>query len=176
MIYQMKKQSIMSNDSNITFCTTCGQVIKEVVIIGGKPYGTTCAERIIGIDRFPSWFTGGDWDTAKKRHEVNMQLNRDIHSKTVELTKKYWGEYYIICKAHNMAIDKGNQWAIGFINSIADWLGYQCFPFVDKFETFEKAFQNWNDNYMGSFPYLTSEPKSISCLSDKQRNILNKYL
>lgn len=157
-----------------TSCTKCGTKIKNVILIGGKPYGTECATTVLGIKQLPSWFKSGDWDKAKLEHDkhetknhVNFQTRRDI-------TRNNWADFIRLSKASLKARRNGNEWAFNFIESITKQVGFYTLTVEGcKFKTMEDAELGWNET-MGSFPYLEREIKGIAELSEKQVEILEK--
>jgi len=156
-------------------CTTCGQDINEVVIIGGKPYGTTCALKQLGISRFPHGFTTGDWDKVKAEIDTVVQNNKNIHITSRKITSEYWKEWTILSKAYSHARIQQNDWAVDFLSGIIDRLGYYTILAQTNFDTMEDAERGWNAS-SGTFPYLYSEPKRIENLSQKQRTIIYKFI
>lgn len=159
----------------MTTCSTCGQVINEVVIINGKPYGTTCAQNILGIREFPSWFKGGDWDKAKTERDILDAKNADDFSTRKEITAKFWKEWSLLSKAHLQARVNNNDWAVNFLSSIIHQLGYFTILAQPNFDTMEDAEKGWKET-SGSFPYLYNTPKHIEELSPKQQQLIEKFI
>lgn len=157
----------------MTTCTTCGQLITEIVTINGKPYGTTCALDVLGLEKFPAWFKGGDFNQSKKKYDNEMQSANERYQNAKNITKEYWSEWVRISKVYSYAHKTSNEWLLKFVESIQNQLGYYRLLTVD-FETMEQAEKNWKEAY-GDFPYLYSAPKKIESLSAKQIQILNKY-
>jgi hypothetical protein len=159
----------------MTNCSKCGQVINEVVIINGKPFGTTCAQVELGIKQFPTWFKGGDWDKAKADYDANAAKQAVEHDERRVITSKAWAEWQALSIAKKDAYAKGNDWLVSFFSSIMEQLGYYTYIAETKWDTMEDAEKGWQ-SASGSFPYLNNEPKKIETLSQKQQNILYKYL
>lgn len=170
----------MNNHDFVTCCTDCGQAIKTVVMIGGLPYGTTCAQNKLGIRQFPSWFSGGDWDAEKIKHdreveEVQSDLRRE-YELSREFTSNAWNEWKLISSVHQIGYVNSNDWLCEFTCSILTRLGYSnvlCSQYF-KYEKFEDAERIENLDF-SNFPYLRKEAKKIETLSDKQQSILHKY-
>lgn len=170
----------MSNQ-NLVCCTDCGQVINTVVIIGGLPYGTTCAQNKLGIRQFPSWFNGGDWDAEKIKHdreveEVQSGLRRE-YELSREFTSNAWNEWKLISSVHQIGYVNSNDWLCQFACSILERLGYTHVleSGYFKYEKLQDAEKDINFNHL-YFPYLRKEAKKIETLSDKQKSILNRYM
>ena len=160
---------------DMTTCTTCGQVINEVVIIEGKAYGTTCAQNELGIRQFPSWFSGGDWDKAKSERELLDTKNANDFATRKEITAMFWKEWSLLSSAHLQARRNNNDWAVNFISSIIHQLGYFTILAEPNFNTMEEAELGWKES-SGSFPYLCNSPKRIEQLSPKQQSIIEKFI
>jgi hypothetical protein len=161
----------------MTNCIECGQSIKDVVIINGLPYGTTCAEKKLGIKQFPSWFNGGDWDEAKKKQDAS-QLNNAIEQDRVEnITRECWSEWVALSKIYHKSYAMRNDFMTNFSESIISRLGY--FNPISKslceYGTMDEARKNYMP-HMGTFPHMHKAPQQIESLSVKQLNILHKYL
>jgi len=75
--------------TNCTTCSNCGQVIENVIIIKGKPYGNTCGARLLGFKEFPTWFKGGDWDMAHKAHIKSQEEQSQYFERRREITRKH---------------------------------------------------------------------------------------
>lgn len=162
-------------ETEYPFCSRCGQAIKNIIMIDGKPYGTECATTVLGINQLPSWFKGGDWNKAKIRHETEQANQVEKFSSMKDITDRNWSEWVKISKAEKRAYREGNDWAYKFISSCREQLGYFTCLASTKFATMKEAEEGWEPS-SGSFPYLYHEPKSISELSPKQQSILNKFL
>lgn len=158
-------------------CTKCGQIINEVVLIDGLPYGTTCAENKLGIRQFPSWFKGGDWNEAKFQHEKTQENLKVEFQKRRKITSDNWQEWLSLSRLYHVSYRNGNNYMADFTSSILSRLGYfgSLGSEISKFNTMEDAEANYKE-YMGTFPYLQRHPQRIESLSLKQLNILNKYL
>lgn len=159
----------------MTTCTTCGQVINEVVIIDGLPYGTTCAENKLGIRQFPSWFKGGDWNKAKDDYDKGQAANKAIFENSRLITSRTWSEWVMLSKAFKREYAKQNDWAANFISSIIRQLGYPSTLAETKWQSMEDAEKNWSPA-SGTFLYLYNEPRKIDTLSPKQLSILDKFI
>jgi hypothetical protein len=152
-----------------TTCTKCGQVINEVVIIDGLPYGTTCAERVLGIKELPTWFKGGDWDKAKREREY-FEVNRiNEYSEAISITSEFWSEWHILSDIYKRAYYQNNNFLTDFMSNIIRQLGYPC-SLSEAPINFEDAKKN-PDTIL-----LRSKPKRYTELSPKQLSIINKYL
>lgn len=159
---------------NFTQCAKCGTVIKNIIIINNLPYGTECATTILGIKQLPSWFKGGDWDTAKLEHDKHMeQLNNDFERRRA-ITTKHWDNFIRLSRAMKGARVRGNQWEQNFISSIKTQAGFYTLTSEGcHFDTMEQAENGWKE-YMGGFPYLTNDINGIAALSSKQLDILER--
>jgi hypothetical protein len=161
----------------MTTCIKCGQSINEVVLINGLPYGTTCAENILGIKQFPSWFKGGDWDEAQKQQNESQLKNAIEQDRVENITRQCWSEWVALSKMYHKSYSMRNNFMSDFSESIINRLGY-CNPIANelcKYDTMDDAKINHKE-WMGSFPFMNRVPITIDSLSDKQLNILNKYL
>lgn len=171
MIYQFTiKHRIM----NTATCTKCGQTITEIVNIGGLPYGTTCAANKLGFSELPAWFKGGDWDSAKIEHDNIQAKNILDFDNARRITSEFWDEWQMISQAKNKAYQMHNDWLSDFFSSIIRQLGYSnslCPNMPNNFQDAENS-----DYFKYSIPYLYNKPKHINELSQKQLNLINKYL
>jgi hypothetical protein len=161
-------------------CTRCQQELQHPVFINGLPYGQDCGAKVLGFEKMPSWFNdkpNQDYYIQKKNHEELQANNAKAHEARVEITRKYWSEYYILSSLFVKFRQQDNDWGMNFIFSISNQLGYaSCMQSEESlFDSFDKAVNNW-EGYMGTFPLFSTEPKRISDLSPKQQSILNKYL
>jgi len=164
----------------MTSCARCGQNLSYPVFVNNLPYGIDCAAKILGLTKLPYWFNENnsiDYYIQKRNHEDLQKENLDSHNTYTQITKDCWAEYYDLSKAFVNFRNCQNDWGMNFITSICSQLGFgNCLQTEETlFPTYELAIANWKD-YMGSFPYKTKKPKSISELSEKQKNILYKYL
>ena len=162
----------------MTTCTTCGQIINQIVLIDGLAYGTTCAENKLGIRQFPSWFKGGDWDKAKRQNDDLRLKNQIDFQKRRKITSDAWAEWLSLSRLSNTSYRNGNNFMYDFTTSVISRLGYfgALGSEISKFETMEDAEANYRESSMGTFPYLERQPQPIDTLSPKQLNILDKYL
>jgi hypothetical protein len=151
----------------MNYCTICGQQINEVIIIEKLPYGTTCALNKLGLREFPSWFKYGNWDKAKLSNDQLVENNRIDFENTMFITNESWVEWCLLSKAHFEQRGLENNWAQDFIYSISRQLGYGMFLDHTQFK---------NNTWIKGCPTISKLPKKISQLSDKQKQILNKYL
>ncbi len=158
-------------------CTTCGQLINQVVIIDGLPYGTTCAENKLGIRQFPSWFKNGDWNEAKKQNDDLCFKNKIKFQEERKITSDTWAEWVSLSRLSHKSYRSNNTFMYDFTTSIIIRLGYfgALNSEISKFDTMEEAEQNYKE-YMGTFPYLPFSPRTIDTLSSKQLDVLSKYL
>jgi hypothetical protein len=151
-----------------TFCSNCGQLIKNIVTISGKPYGTKCAEKILGVN-LPHSFSGS-WE----KHLKEQEERKNLFEQEKEITRKNWGLLQDFSKALKNANNRFNNWERGFIHSISNQVfgGTVNFEGCHNFEKMEDAVCNWKD-YQGSFPYLNKEPHE---LTPKQKSIFERIL
>lgn len=155
-------------------CSKCGTVIKNVIMIQGKPYGTECATTVLGIKQLPSWFKGGDWDKAKLDNEALNEQNKIDFEQRRLITSKNWNDFIRLSKASLSARKRGNDFETNFIDSIKSQAGFYTLTVEGcVFDTMEDAEKGWK-GYMGTFPYLAREIKGISGLSDRQIQLLEK--
>ena len=160
-------------------CSKCGASIKNVVTIGNKPFGTTCAEMVLGV-RLPQGFFGS-YEELQKRQEAE-KIRREKIAKENEkesiisnqLTNENWNVLRDFSKALRNARNNYNDWQIQFVYSVANqkFGGTVSFSTCSKYETMQEALENWNDDVNGSFPYLNR----IVELSPKQQEIFDKIL
>ena len=155
-----------------TTCTKCGQLITEIVTIGGLPYGTTCAQRVLGIKDYPHWFNGGDWDKAKKDYDKISEENSKQFAEARAITSEFWEEWHMLSEIKREAYRNYNDWLYNFMDSVINQLGYRH-TLYNMPKNFEEAS---NDPYLKYYiPYMNHRPKRISELSPKQLDIINKY-
>jgi len=64
-------------------CSRCGRSIKNVVVLDGKPVGTTCAASILGIPVGGLIITGGVVNTAKMQGRDEYLVARDAMNEKV---------------------------------------------------------------------------------------------
>lgn len=162
----------------MTTCTTCAQIINEVVTIDGLPYGTTCAQNKLGIRQFPSWFKGGDWNRAKKQHDADQARWAAAHTAAEKITADCWEEWTLLSRAHLRLRRASNDWAVEFVSSIIDQLGYYMVLTENwtGYATMEEAKKKYNATVHATFPYMFQAPRKIADLSPKQRTLLKKYI
>ena len=154
-------------------CNKCGQSVKDEngVMISGKWYGRDCAATMMGLNQFPTWFKGGDYDKAKADYEANQiklanQLNDDL-----VITEAYYSEWYELSIAYKNA-RRANEWSEKFINSLSKQLGYN-----ELLSGAPSSDFNESKKYLIQYDLLLRrEPRRISTLSAKQLNILKQYL
>ena len=157
----------------MTTCTKCGAHITNIILIDGLPYGSDCAETVLGIKQLPSWFKGGDWDKAKAEND-KFQLERAEQFKLVrEYTRKHWNDFMRLSIALKKARSYDNVWEINFISSLSEQAGFNNLTSATEYSTMDEAEKNWKF-YNGSFPYLYNDIKGLSALSDKQINIFER--
>lgn len=155
-------------------CSKCGTAIKNVVMIHGKGYGTECATKVLGISQMPTWFKGGDWDSAKSLHDANQAKQIMEFELRKEYTKDSWSDFVRLSNAKKAAYRNGDDWGLNFIDSIASKLGFLNLTSEGcKFKTFEEAQIGWKE-YMGSFPYLYRKCSAIVELSENQIALFEK--
>ncbi len=164
----------------MTTCSRCGQSLQFPVFINGVPYGSDCAIKVMGLNQMPFWFnekSNEDFFVQKQKNEDIQKANSERHSQSVEFTKSAWDEYYLLSNIFVRLRCEHNDWGMNFISSIASQLGFgRCLQTEESlFPTYEDAINGWKE-YMGSFPYLNSRPKSIRDLSSKQQAIIDKWI
>ena len=143
-------------------------------MIQGKGYGTECATKVLGISQMPTWFKGGDWDSAKSLHDANQAKQIMEFELRKEYTKDSWSDFVRLSNAKKAAYRNGDDWGLNFIDSIASKLGFLNLTSEGcKFKTFEEAQIGWKE-YMGSFPYLYRKCSAIVELSEKQIALFEK--
>lgn len=158
---------------NTNTCDRCGQVITDIVMINAKPYGTTCAQAVLGIKEFPFWFKGGDWDRAVKDHEATKKHNAKQFEEARDITSEFWSEWHALSIIKQDAYNNHNYWLFNFIDSVMLQLGYTR-SISNMPNTLEEA---ENDPYYKSYiAYLYKRPKRIIELSPKQLAIVNRYI
>ena len=162
----------------MTTCSTCGQIINQIVLIDGLPYGTTCAENKLGIRQFPSWFKSGDWNEAKLKHQKNDEIRKLEFQKQRKITSDTWAEWVALSRLSHKSYRSNNTFMYDFTTSIISRLGYfgALSSEISKFDTMEDAEANYKESIMGTFPYLPYSPRTIDTLSPKQLDVLSKYL
>lgn len=72
----------------MALCNKCGQVIKNIITIQGKSYGTTCAQHVLGTE-LPFGFSG-DYDVYTNKL-AEIKAKRDLEAtnrKNIE--EEYW--------------------------------------------------------------------------------------
>ena len=159
--------------TTMTTCEKCGAHIKNVIIIDGKPYGTTCAEAHLGIQGLPYWFKGGDWNKAKAARDAEVKDARIALRAHLAMMDEFWPEWVMLSRIYKKAYALQNDWLVGFVKSILDQLGYRS-PLVElRFESASEAHQGWAP-HNGSFPFFYHRPKQIADLSEKQQALINK--
>lgn len=156
-------------------CSRCGTSIKNVITINGKPYGTECATKIIGIDDLPFWFKGGDWDRSLAKRVASEEQRKSEFEFIKGNTNKHWADFLRLSKAYRKACSKQNEWQINFIASLCRQCNFPA-PMIEgcRFNTFDEALIGWDDSYMGSFPWIKKESTGIGGLSVKQQELLHK--
>ena len=165
---------------NYSICYRCGQAIKNVIIIDGKNYGTTCAEKI--LDRsLPKNFSG-DYSLLLEREAVEQnnkeKLTNEWKEKNKladEITAEYWPLLQDFSQALSNAKNRFNDWEINFVYSVARQIfgGSVSFEGCHKYTSMEDAQKDWNSEYMGSFPYLYYKTKDMSAA---QKRIFDRIL
>lgn len=158
-------------------CTQCQATIKNIVIIDGKPYGTTCAEHILGT-RLPEGFKG-DYNSYKRERQEAHEKSVAEFEKRKEITRKHWGDMIILNRAMWNARDKFNDWEANFVHSIARQCNLEVLYLNPDYmkETMDETYEdeNWNVATGGSTKtYFYHEPKWLDDLSDKQKDILDR--
>lgn len=161
----------MNNQMNST-CTNCSASIKNVVIIQGKPYGTTCAEKILGKS-LPKNFSG-DYDKYEKEQKIKHEESVSEFNKVKGRTRKYWNQ---IVRLNSALISCSNDWERNFVSSIAGQAGLPLIYTPAEYikETMDQTYteENWPAS-AGSYHYIYREPKGLDNLSVRQLEILER--
>ena len=151
-------------------CSKCGAVIKNIVDINGKSYGTSCAETVLGV-RLPKNFSGNGLK-FKEDKEVLKAKNKKRFERTIKLTLKGWNINVYFTNAYKKA---KNEWERNFIYSCANQAAATILMYLDNGLSFDDAKRDWNHNDMGSFPYRDYDLNdTFNSLSEKQLSILNR--
>ena len=154
-----------------TTCSKCGSLIKNIVTINGKIYGTSCAEVVLGV-KLPKNFNG-DGSAFKMKKEISLKQFSSDFEKTIEATKKGWNVNVYFTNAYRKAT---NDWERSFVRSCSDRVGSTILTFLKGDLGFENSKENWGIE-MGSFPYRDYDLNEKLCLlSDKQMSILDKII
>lgn len=161
-------------------CSRCQQELQNPVYVNGLAYGQDCASKILGLTKMPDWFnekSKEDFIVQKQKFEYIQAQNIITHNNAIEITKDCWNEFYLLSKIFVKFRSQKNDWGMNFISSISNQLGLgSCLQTEETlFESYEIAINNWKD-YMGTFPYKYRKPKKISELSEKQQQLISKYL
>ena len=150
-------------------CVKCGASIKNIVDINGKSYGTSCAETVLGV-RLPKKFSG-DGAKFKAEKELTDAKNIKSFSEMIETTSKGWNINVYFTETYRKA---KNDWERGFIQSCADQSAATILTYI-KNRSFDDAKRDWDDSYMGSFPFRNYDLNdTFNNLSEKQVSILDK--
>lgn len=153
----------------MTNCTNCSAHIKNVVTIGGKPYGTTCAEAIIG-NKLPLNFSG-DADAYIAKKQVNDAKQRADFKQSLAVTKKGWNVNVMLTNAFKNA---KNDWQRSFVASCAEQCAAVLLSTYLDGLTFDECRKAWRSG-MGDFPLRDYDLNDrFARLSDKQRTIIDK--
>ena len=162
-------KSLNENHQMMGVCSNCGRHIKNIVTINGKPYGTECAQYILG-QKLPKGFTG-NYDDYKV--EMDAQVLSALESK--RRVAENWNEIWALNRILLDMRYQGNDWAVQFINSVIKQLGYHDgFSGAKRHRTYDEAVENWGQAD-GSFPHLYKDPRKIESLSPKQVDLLYKF-
>ncbi len=153
----------------ITNCTRCGQDIAAVITIDGKPFGTKCAEVVLG-HKLPNNFSG---DYTAHVAEVKETQTRLMNQRTQAeaITAELWEDAIALTKAYKRA----NDWGRGFLLSIESQLGFDgLIGCVDptKFETVEDYLKSAHVTQYGLI--CSAFTKGLNTLSDKQRQLIER--
>jgi hypothetical protein len=157
-------------------CTNCQAHIKNIVMIDGKTYGTTCAEGILGT-RLPKGFSG-DYNAYAKKESVKHESQVAEFNMRKELTRKYWNDVIKVSKAMLNARRNGNSWEENFVSSIVDQseLFILYIPKKNMLDTMDETYEesNWKPAGGGTRHYFYNEPKGLDSLSERQIEILDR--
>jgi hypothetical protein len=122
----------------MTNCTNCGQTIKNIVTISGKPYGTTCAEYKLGIS-LPIGFSG-DYDA----HIENVAIMQAKCRNQKKRDSIYWADMDLIYSRLKVVLSRKydlTEWELSFcrslISSIESMNGSLTNAQLDRFEAIE---------------------------------------
>jgi hypothetical protein len=165
-------------------CTRCGAAIKEVYLIGGKPYGSTCAERELGIKFEPS-FTGGNVEDylerkAKKEEAIKKWQDefQENHRIAVQRTKDNFDLLRKISIMYYYARDiLDNEWLSGFVWSVKEQMNIAgLFPSpIAHIDNYEELYKEWDENpALGDPHYIQCDIKTLEDLSPKQLAVLER--
>jgi len=151
-------------------CFKCGASIKNIVEIDSKMYGTSCAETILGI-KLPKNFKG-DAEKYKSDQEIKRADNKRRFEKTILITKEGWNINEYFTSLYKKA---SSRWEKDFVRSCSEQCSATILEYIKGDRSFDKSLSEWNEDYMGSFPYRDYDINiEFSKLSEKQRAILNK--
>lgn len=151
-------------------CSKCGSSIKNIVDINGRIYGTSCAETVLGV-RLPKNFTG-DGMKFKEDKEALKAKNKERFEETLKTTLKGWNINIYFTNAYRSA---KNEWERNFVASCASQTTATILRYLDNGLSFDDAKRDWDNAYMGSFPYRDFDLNdTFSNLSEKQLSILNR--
>lgn len=150
-------------------CVKCGAAIKNIVAIGGKTYGTSCAETVLGV-RLPKDFAG-DGAKFKAEKQLSDADNIERFRQTIEITAKGWNVNEEMTATYRKA---QSEWERDFVRSCAAQITATLLLELGNDTAFDAAKREWKD-YMGSFPYRKYDLNdTLKSLSEKQLSILNK--
>lgn len=154
-------------------CSRCGSGIKNIITIKGKIYGTTCAEVVLD-KRLPRDFSYGDYDKYLSDKADKVKEWNEENERIENITDTNWHILQDVSRALRNARRNSNEWQIKFVYSIARTFfgGSISFYGCDKYATMDEAIENWNQDIMGSFPYI----RRVNKLSERQEEIFNKIL
>lgn len=151
-------------------CTKCNAHIVNIIMIGGKPYGQDCAMVVLGIPKLPAWFSVGDWDKAKAKHDDEQANFKAIADGRENSLMENWDFIKRLSVAFLQARREDNSFAIKFLADMALRHGIQFAKETayqyDSFENFIKTERKNGWPEMFKFPTL----------SEKQRELLERMI
>ena len=151
----------------MAICSRCGQAIKNVSIVDGKPYGLDCASSVLGLKELPVWFKGGDYNIQKVVFDKRQAESKLEEKEAKERIFEFWDDIIEL----NRIYSRGNEWVKNFILSISSQLGLNCIG-CTYYKTAEEHVENTESILMSWFP--NKNARHISTLSEKQLNLLRK--
>ena len=151
-------------------CTKCNAHIVNIVMIGGKPYGQDCAMFILGIPKLPAWFSVGDWDKAKEKHESEQADFKAIADGRINSLRENWDFIKRFSIAFVRARREDNFFAIKFLADMAIRHGIQfAKETAHEYDSFEDFIAKERKN---GWPEMFKSP----VLSEKQLSLLEKMI
>jgi hypothetical protein len=150
-------------------CTNCGASIKNVITIGGKPYGTKCAEAQIG-ERLPRNFSG-DYDKHREKVAFDIAQYEAFKADQLEKLREIWKEALKLDRAYRL----GNDWERNFLRSIRRQLDYTQGMFCIRLSQFEDHKEYAESDHVAQYGLITTDrTQSIETLSPKQISLVER--